>query len=195
MGTWKFGQTKVNRKTKKGDSSMDIRFINVEHSVKFDSMEDAIKEANRLKMIMDRFAKRTELPFSCLFAVSQLSLRFGEYVMFHNGKKGRPKRKAVSKRVLFAPPETVQPHLHIIIAYTKQEKIISNKLVESITRKYGEGTSRAYDITNTNPLYYFQYVVRQSGTLRYVRDFTNIIPIDFKKMRSEERRVGKECRL
>ena len=44
---------------------MDIRFINVEHSVKFDSMEDAIKEANRLKMIMDRFAKRTKIPFAC----------------------------------------------------------------------------------------------------------------------------------
>lgn len=111
---------------------MDIRFINVEHSIKFDSMKEAIKEANRLKMIMDRFAKRTELPFSCLFAVSQLSLRSGEYVMFHNGKKGRPIRKAVSKHTLFARPETVQPHLHIIIAYTKQEKIISKQIVQNL---------------------------------------------------------------
>lgn len=83
---------------------MDIRFINVEHSIKFRTMKEAEREANRLKMVMDRFAKRTKIPFACLFGVSQLSLRFGEYVLFHNGKKGRPIRKAVSKIKLFEPP-------------------------------------------------------------------------------------------
>lgn len=113
---------------------MDIRFINVEHSIKFRTMKEAEREANRLKMVMDRFAKRTKIPFACLFGVSQLSLRFGEYVLFHNGKKGRPIRKAVSKIKLFESPETVAPHLHIFIVYTEQEKRISNKIVESITK-------------------------------------------------------------
>lgn len=71
---------------------MDIRFINVEHSIKFKNLSEAEKEANRLKMLMDRFAKRTKIPFTCIIAVSELSLKFGEYVLFHNGKKGRPKR-------------------------------------------------------------------------------------------------------
>ena len=161
---------------------MDIRFINVEHSIKFRTMKEAEREANRLKMVMDRFAKRTKIPFACLFGVSQLSLRFGEYVLFHNGKKGRPIRKAVSKIKLFESPETVAPHLHIFIVYTEQEERISNKIVESITKKFGNDSSRAYDITNTDPLYFLQYVARQSGILRFVEDFTNTIQFDLKKM-------------
>ena len=108
---------------------MDIRFINVEHSIKFRNLHEAQKEANRLKMTMDRFAKKTKIPFTCVFAVSELSLKFGEYVFFHNGKKGRPKRQLVSKLKPFQHPETVMPHLHIIIAYTEKEKVdILNKL-------------------------------------------------------------------
>ena len=53
----------------------------------------------------------------CLCAVSDLSLRMGEYVLFHNGKKGRPYKKPVSKIKLFELPETVEPHLHIFIVY------------------------------------------------------------------------------
>lgn len=161
---------------------MDTKFINVEHSIKFKTMKEAEKEANRLKMVMDRFAKRVKLPFACIFCVSNLSLRFGEYVMFHNGKKGRPIRKPVSKLKLFELPETVMPHLHIIIVYTGQEKRISNKIVESITKKYGAESSRAYDITTQNPIYFLQYAVRQSATFRFVDDYTNTIDFDLKKM-------------
>ena len=160
---------------------MDIRFINVEHSIKFKNMSSAIKEANRLKMVMDRFSKRHKLPFSCIFAVSCLSLRFGEYVIFHNGKRGRPIKKAVSKRKLFDRPEGVEPHLHIVIVYTEHEKQISNKLVSSIKKIFGEESSRAYDITARQPLYFLQYIIRQSAVLRFVEDFTNTIPFDLKK--------------
>ncbi len=38
---------------------MDTRFMNVEHSIKFKTMKEAEREANRLKMVMDRFAKKT----------------------------------------------------------------------------------------------------------------------------------------
>ena len=80
------------------------------------------------------------------------------------------------------PPESVPPHLHIFIVYTQQEKKISDKIVKSIIKKFGNDSSRAYDITNTNPLYFLQYVVRQSGILRFVEDFTNTIQFDLKKM-------------
>lgn len=102
--------------------------------------------------------------------------------MFHNGRKGRPIRKPVSKLKLLEPPETIMPHLHIIIVYTEQEKRISNKLVESITKKYGVESSRAYDITNRNPIYFLQYAIRQSATFRFVDDYTNTIDFDLKKM-------------
>lgn len=161
---------------------MDIRFINVEHSIKFRNLHEAQKEANRLKMTMDRFAKKTKIPFTCVFAVSELSLKFGEYVFFHNGKKGRPKRQLVSKLKPFQYPETVLPHLHILIAYTEKEKLISDKIVSSITKKFGVESSRAFDITNNKPLYFFQYIVRQAHSLRFVDDFTNTISLDFKKM-------------
>ena len=46
-------------------------------------------------MLMDRFSKKSKIPFMCLCAVSDLSLRMGEYVLFHNGKKGRPYKKPV----------------------------------------------------------------------------------------------------
>ncbi len=161
---------------------MDIRFINVEHSIKFKNLHEAQKEANRLKMTMDRFAKKTQIPFTCVFAVSELSLKFGEYVLFHNGKKGRPKRQLVSKFKPFANPGAVLPHLHIIIAYTEKEKVISDKIVSSITKKFGAASSRAFDITNNKPLYFFQYVVRQAHSLRFVDDFTNTISLNFKKI-------------
>lgn len=161
---------------------MDIRFINVEHSIKFRNLHEAQKEANRLKMVMDRFAKKTKIPFTCIFAVSELSLKFGEYIFFHNGKKGRPKRQLVSKLKPFQHPETVMPHLHIMIAYTEKEKVISDKIVSSITKKFGAKNSRAYDITNNKPLYFFQYIVRQASFLRFVNDYTDTISLDFKKM-------------
>jgi len=161
---------------------MDTRFINVEHSIKFKTIKEAEKEANRLKMVMDRFAKRTKLPFTCIFCVSHLSLRYGEYVSFHNGKKGRPARKPVSKTKLLELPETVAPHLHIIIVYTEQEKRISNKIVNSIIKKYGAKSSRAYDITTRDPLYFLQYAIRQSVSFRFVEDYTNTIVFDLKRM-------------
>ena len=160
---------------------MDIRFINVEHSIKFKSIAEATKEANRLKMLMDRFSKKSKIPFMCLCAVSDLSLRMGEYVLFHNGKKGRPYKKPVSKIKLFELPETVEPHLHIFIVYTQQGKKISNKIVDSIVKKYGEKSSRAYDITNNDPFYFLQYIVRQSPVLRFVDDFSRTIELDLKK--------------
>lgn len=54
---------------------MDIRFINVEHSIKFRTMKEAEREANRLKMVMDRFAKRTKIPFACLFGVKSVKFK------------------------------------------------------------------------------------------------------------------------
>lgn len=113
---------------------MDIRFINVEHSIKFKTLNEAIKEANRIKMVMDRFAKKTMIPFSCIICISQLSLKFGEFVSFHNNKKGRPIRKAVSKLKCFGVPETLLPHLHIVIVYKEQEKKISNKIIEVLLK-------------------------------------------------------------
>lgn len=174
---------KINTKTEKGAKIMDIRFINVEHSIKFKTVKDATREANRIKMVMDRFAKKTKIPFSCIICVSQLSLRFGEFVTFHNNKKGRPIRKMVSKLKCFGVPETVLPHLHIVIVYKEQEKKISNKIIESITKKYGKESCKAYDITNKDPIYFLQYIIRQSGTFRYVEDFTNTISsFNFKNM-------------
>ena len=82
----------------------------------------------------------------------------------------------------FQCPETVLPHLHILIAYTEKEKLISDKIVSSITKKFGAESSRAFDITNNKPLYFFQYIVRQAHSLRFVDDFTNTISLDFKKM-------------
>lgn len=161
---------------------MDIRFINVEHSIKFKTVKDATREANRIKMVMDRFAKKTKIPFSCIICISQLSLKFGEFVSFHNNKKGRPIRKAVSKLKCFGVPETLLPHLHIVIVYKEQEKKISNKIIESIAKKYGKENCKTYDITNRDPIYFLQYIIRQSGIFRYVDDFTNTIPLNLKKM-------------
>lgn len=68
--------------------------------------------------------------------------------------------------------------MHIVIVYKEQEKKISNKIIESITKKYGKESCKAYDITNNDPIYFLQYIIRQSGTFRYVEDFT----FNFKNM-------------
>lgn len=174
---------------------MSIRFIRFEHPDKFDTIEDATKEANAIKAMLYRFTRKNNIACTAMICVSEHDLRNAEAVFMMIQRRGRPRKKFVSKIKFNTEPEKVEPHLHIIVCYEKQGDAIAKKIIKNITlrsyKRNGEYEPEYEEIdpfqldqcyTLTNPLYYIKYVIKQASIIRYVEDYTKTIPFDFKNM-------------
>lgn len=174
---------------------MATTFVRIEHSVKFDNMKEATREADTLRMNIIRYCKRTKIPCTAMIGISETNIRNAVVVLVKKGKC-RPARKVVSKVKRAAEPEKIQPHLHIILlcpsGYTRLSKYLIARIQQRFENSapdwhiYADDTEqRGYNdgadyYTINDPLYYIKYVIRQSSSIRYVEDYTGQIDFDFK---------------
>lgn len=177
---------------------MALTFIRIEHYVKFETIKDATREADTLRMNIARYAKSHNIPCTAMIGISTTNLRNAEVVLIKNGKF-RPKRKIVSKVKRAGLPEQIEPHLHIVLICKSKYVELSKYLITKIQNRYqsfhpnwdnqeiyekddeiaGINYAASYYSLN-DPLYYIKYVVRQSSSIRYVEDYTGEIDFDFK---------------
>ena len=180
---------------------MALAFVRIEHSVKFNTVREATREADTLRMNIIRYSKKYNIPCTAMIGISTTNLRNAEVVLVKEGKH-RPKRKILSKTKRAGIPEQIEPHLHIILICKSDYTALSNYLITRIRERYPNSNSNwwgrdieyDYDINNnicgysatanyymiTDPLYYIKYVIRQSSSIRYVEDYTGEIDFDFK---------------
>ena len=180
---------------------MALAFVRIEHDVKFNTIKEATREADTLRMNIIRYSKKYNIPCTAMIGISTTNLRNAEVVLVKEGKH-RPKRKILSTVQRAGIPEQIEPHLHIIIICKSDYTALSNYLVDKIQQRFPTDTTNIYgnyleydtDSNNnirgysssasyymiTNPLYYIKYVVRQSSSIRYVEDYTGEIDFDFK---------------
>ena len=180
---------------------MALAFVRIEHSIKFNTIKEATREADTLRMNIIRYSKRYNIPCTAMIGISTTNLRNAEVVLVKQGKH-RPKRKIVSKIERAGVPEQIEPHLHIIIICKSDYTALANYLLDrirerfpnSISNWWGQEIEYDYDRNNnirgysanadyymiTDPLHYIKYVVRQSSSIRYVEDYTGEIDFDFK---------------
>ncbi|MCQ2738622.1 MAG: hypothetical protein MJ237_00175 [bacterium] len=180
---------------------MALAFVRIEHSVKFNTVKEATREADTLRMNIIRYSKRYNIPCTAMIGISTTDLRNAEVVLVKEGKH-RPKREIFSKTQRAGIPEQIEPHLHIIIICKSDYTALANYLITRIRERYpnsnanwwGQDIEYDYDINNnirgysatadyymiTDPLHYIKYVIRQSSSIRYVEDYTDEIDFDFK---------------
>lgn len=175
---------------------MALTFIRIEHSVSFNDMKAATREADTLRMNIKRYAEKHKIPCTAIIGISNTDLRNAEVVLIKKGK-ARPKRKVLSKIKRAGIPETIEPHLHVVIICKSGYTALANYLITKIQNRYkdsypewksndieltenGGGNSSSDYYSIDNPLYYIKYVIKQSSSIRYVEDFTGEIDFDFK---------------
>lgn len=174
---------------------MAFTFIRIEHSVKFNNLKDATREADTLRMNIDRYRKRTKIPCAAMIGISETNLRTGEVVLVKKGRK-RPARKIVSKTKRVGIPEKIKPHLHVILLCPKGYTNLAKYLITRIQSRFNNANPDWHIYTDDNnergendtalyynindPLYYIKYVIRQASSIRYVDDYTGQIDFDFK---------------
>lgn len=177
---------------------MALTFIRIEHDVKFNTVKEATREADTLRMNIARYTKTHNIPCTAMIGISITNLRNAEVVLVKQGKH-RPKRKIVSKVKRAGLPEQIEPHLHIVIICKSRYVELSKYLITKIQNRYQDSHPNWIDqeideddniISGTNyaasyyslkdPLYYIKYVIRQSSSIRFVEDYTGEIDFDFK---------------
>ena len=177
---------------------MALTFMRIEHDVKFDTIKEATREADTLRMNIVRYTKSHNIPCTAMIGISTTNIRTAEVVLVKQGKY-RPKRKIVSKVQRAGIPEQIEPHLHIVMICKSRCAELSNYIITRIQCRYQEAhpewdsqeifednvplwaSNYAANYYNLDdPLYYIKYVIRQSSSIRYVEDYTGEIDFDFK---------------
>lgn len=187
---------------------MALTFIRIEHTVDFNDIKEATREADMLRMNIKRYVEKHKIPCTAMIGISETNIRNAEVVLVKKGKC-RPKRTVLSKTKRAGIPETIEPHLHVVIICKSGYAALANYLITKIQNRYknshpewksneieltenggGNSSSNYYNIEN--PLYYIKYVIKQSSSIRYVEDYTNEIEFDFKGQVKLDLRVVNE---
>ena len=61
----------------------------------FNSTDEALKEANSLKIFLLRLAEKNDYSVNALIGVSEVSTKLGRYEAVRTGKRGRPRKEFV----------------------------------------------------------------------------------------------------
>lgn len=136
----------------------------------FKNIDEAIAEANALKIYLLRMAQKNDYYFDAVIGVSEVSLKQGNYVSVKTGKRGRPRKEFV-KYLSKLDKKQPDPHIHILFIYACPADTICNKVMAHINKKYRDrfkSKSACYkkpcnweDMKRT-----YNYVVRQSKAVR-----------------------------
>lgn len=101
----------------------------------FPTYEDAVKEANAVKIWLTRLCRRKGYSCKATIGVSKNNPHTGEVTRERTGRRGRPKNVFVRTNEAMVPTGT-DPHLHIII-HGNPAETLAREIAEHINKKYG----------------------------------------------------------
>lgn len=142
----------------------------------FKTVDEATKEANAIKIWLQRLCEKKGYSCKVIIGVSKHNPRVGEIKAIKSGKRGRPTYEFERTSNLMKPAET-KPHLHLVI-YANPCDMICSLLAKHLNNKYKQKVvwfNDCFKYVNEA----VEYVLKQSLKLRKVEvDNSNILSDD-----------------
>ena len=131
----------------------------------FSTTKEAVKEANALKIWLQRLCARKGYSCKAIIGVSEYNPKAGSMTVLRTGKRGRP-RKTFARTNYYLPNHKTAPHIHIVL-YGNPADMICSLMADRLNNKY-----RTKAVWYNDCREYMEealtYVLRQSQTIRTV---------------------------
>ena len=147
----------MKRKTK-------VMMITVSSGI-FTNTQEAIKEANALKIWFQRLCQKKGYSCKAIIGVSEYNPKAGTMTVLRTGKRGRP-RKRFTKTNYYLPNHKTTPHIHIVL-YGNPADMLCSLLADRLNNKY-KTKAVWYNDCREYMEEALNYVLRQSQTIRTV---------------------------
>ena len=147
----------MKRKTK-------IMMITVSSGI-FANTQEAIKEANALKIWLQRLCQRKGYSCKAIIGVSEYNPKAGIMTIVRNGKRGRP-RKRFARTNYYLTNHKTAPHIHIVL-YGNPADMLCSLMADRLNNKY-KTKAVWYKDCREYQEEALTYVLKQSQTIRTV---------------------------
>lgn len=145
----------MKRKTK-------IMMITVSSGI-FSTTKEAVKEANALKIWLQRLCHKKGYSCKAVIGVSEYNPKAGTMTVLRTGKRGRPKKR-FTRTNYYLPNHKTAPHIHIVL-YGNPADMICSLLSQKLKNKYLKNVVWYNDCREYQEEA-LTYVLRQSHTIR-----------------------------
>ncbi len=147
----------MKRKTK-------VMMITVSSGI-FSTTKEAVKEANALKIWLQRLCQKKSYSCKAVIGVSEYNPKAGTMTVLRTGKRGRP-RKRFAKTNYFLPNHKTAPHIHIVL-YGNPADMLCSLMADRLNNKY-KTKAVWYNDCREYQEEALTYVLKQSQTTRTV---------------------------
>ncbi len=147
----------MKRKTK-------VMMLTVSSSI-FSNTKEAVKEANTIKIWLQRLCARKGYFCKAVIGVSEYNPKAGTMTTVRTGKRGRPKKR-FARTNYYLPNHKTAPHIHIVL-YGNPADMICSLMADRLNNKY-KTKAVWYNDCREYQEEALTYVLRQSQTIRTV---------------------------
>ena len=131
----------------------------------FANTKEAVKEANALKIWLQRLCQRKGYSCKAVVGVSQYNPKAGTMTVLRTGKRGRP-RKRFARTNYYLPNHKTEPHIHIVL-YGNPADMLCSLMADRLNNKY-KAKAVWFNDCREYQEEALTYVLRQSQTIRTV---------------------------
>lgn len=147
----------MKRKTK-------VMMITVSSGI-FSTTQEAVKEANALKIWLQRLCQKKGYSCKAVIGVSQYNPKAGTMTVLRTGKRGRP-RKRFTRTNYYLPNHKTAPHIHIVL-YGNPADMLCSLMADRLNNKY-KTKAVWYNDCREYMEEALTYILKQSQTIRTV---------------------------
>lgn len=147
----------MKRKTK-------VMMITVSSGI-FSTTQEAVKEANALKIWLQRLCQRKGYSCKAVIGVSEYNPQAGTMTVLRTGKRGRPKKR-FARTNYYLPNHKTAPHIHIVL-YGNPADMLCSLMADRLNNKYKTKAVWFNDCREYQGEALI-YILKQSQTIRTV---------------------------
>lgn len=147
----------MKRKTK-------IMMITVSSGI-FSNTKEAVKEANAVKIWLQRLCARKGYSCKAVIGVSEYNPKAGTMTILRTGKRGRPKKR-FARTNYYLPNHKTAPHIHIVL-YGNPADMLCSLMADRLNNKY-KTKAVWYNDCREYMEEALTYILKQSQTIRTV---------------------------
>ncbi len=131
----------------------------------FATTKEAVKEANALKIWLQRLCAKKGYSCKAIIGVSEYNPKAGTMTVLRTGKRGRP-RKRFARTNYYLPNHKTAPHIHIVL-YGNPADMICSLMADRLNNKH-KTKALWYNDCREYQEEALTYVLKQSQTIRTV---------------------------
>lgn len=131
----------------------------------FSTTKEAVKEANALKIWLQRLCHKKGYSCKAVIGVSEYNPKAGAMTTVRTGKRGRP-RKRFARTNYYLPNHKTAPHIHIVL-YGNPADMLCSLMADRLNNKY-KTKAVWYNDCREYMEEALTYILKQSQTIRTV---------------------------